>query len=223
MKTKSSSKNQRLIVSTEERLRRDLIIVNNPVLVEGLALAPVIAACVTLRNAMMLSVMIPILHIPTRFFGNLLIGSIPQRLRAPLYSIMACIFYIPGYMALFRLFGVNIANLGIYLPMLVVDSIILSRTDIPQREKIGASLTNGIVTSFGFAFAAITVGAVREILGLGRIWGIEIAKRAPIPIINTAAGGFMIVAILCAVLQYFISLIKRAKYRGAKESQLLSE
>lgn len=210
---------QRLILSTEERLRKDLVFINNPVLVEGLALAPVIAAAVTLRNALMLSIMVFVLLIPTRFIGNLLIGFIPQRLRAMVYAILASILYIPGLMLLTRIFDVRIANLGIYLPMLVVDSIIIARTEIPQRESIGGSLKNGFLTAFGFALAVILTGVMREILGVGEILGIEIFPIAPLPIFSTTAGGFIIVAMLCAVVQAFSSVMKRAIYRRARENE----
>ncbi len=219
MKRLRKTKSQRLILSTEERLRKDLIFVNNPVLVEGLALAPVIAAAVTLRNAVMLSIMVFILLVPTRFIGNLLIGFVPQRLRAMIYALLACGFFIPGYLLINELFGVRVATLGIYLPMLVVDSIIISRTEIPQREAILESLGNGVRTAFGFAFAIVLTGTIREILGLGKIWGAEIISKAPLPIVATAAGGFITVALLCAIFQHFISMAKRAIYRGAREHE----
>lgn len=214
MRGKRGAGNQRLILSTEERLRKDLIFINNPVFVEGLALAPVIAAAVTLRNALMLCLMILLLIIPTRFFGNLLIGYIPQRLRAMVCAFMACGFYIPGYLLLNLLFGIRVVNLGIYLPMLVVDSILISRTEIPNREPVAESLINGIRTALGFSVAVSLTGSVREILGFGSIWGIVIFERAPLPIITMAAGGFIAVALLCAVYQHFISITKRTVYRG---------
>ncbi|MCL2539790.1 MAG: hypothetical protein FWE66_05570, partial [Oscillospiraceae bacterium] len=182
MSRKTSTKNQRLILSTEERLRKELIFINNPVLVEGLALAPVIGAAVSARNAAMMALMILTLLIPTRFLGNFLIGFVPQRLRAMICAFMACGCYIPGHILLASLFGVRVASLGIYLPMLVVDSIIITRTEIPQRESIADSFINGIRTSFGFAFAVLLVGAVRELAGLGRIWGIEVLSSPPLPI-----------------------------------------
>ena len=215
------TKNQRIALTTEEKFRRDLIIVNNPVLVEGLALAPIIGAAVTMRNAVMLSLMIPFLLIPTRFFGNLLVGIIPQRLRAMFYSIMASLFYIPGYIVLQYLFDVRVANLGIYLPMLVVDSIIITRTEVPHRETVLFGLLGGVLSSIGFALAAVLVGGIREILGAGRLWGRTIFETVPLPIISTAAGGFMVVAILCAILQQCISTIKRIRYRYAKDSQYI--
>lgn len=210
---------QRLILSTGERLRKDLIFINNPVLVGGLALAPIIAAAVTLRNAAMLSVMVFVLLIPTRFIGNLLVGFVPQRLRAMVYALIASLLYLPGLMLLLCILDVRAANLGIYLPMLVVDSIIIARTEIPQRESIGESLKNGILTAFGFSLAVVVTGAIREILGFGRIWGIGILKGAPVPIASTTVGGFIVVALLAAMLQALSSVIKRAIYRRARENE----
>lgn len=122
-------------------------------------------------------------------------------------------------MLLMYLFDVRVANLGIYLPMLVVDSIIISRTEIPQRESVGASLKNGILTGIGFTFAVLITGALREMLGAGRIWGMELFPAAPVPIMATTAGGFIIVALLAAVLQSLTSIAKRSIYRRARENE----
>lgn len=218
MSIDKASPNQGLLSTTEERFKRDLIIVNNPVLIEGLALTPIIGAAFTLRNAVMLSIMIPFLVIPARFIGNLLVGLVPQKLRIMVYSIIASLFYLPGYLLLTRMFNIRIATLGVYLPMLVVDSIIVSRTEIPTREKIFPAFFNGILTSFGFTLAAVLVGGTREFLGMGKLWGQLVLDKPPLPIISTVAGGLMITAVYCAVFQYMVSLIKRARYRYAKES-----
>ena len=210
--------NQGLITSTEERLKKDLILVNNPVLIEGLALTPIIGAALNLRNAVILSVMVPILLVPTRFIGNILVGIVPQKLRIMVYSIIATILYIPGVIAVTRLFGIRATTLGIYLPMLVVDSIITSRTEVPNRESVFSSLFGGILSCIGFALAAVLVGATREILGFGHIWGKTIIEKAPLPIFSTVAGGLIIACLCCAAFQYLVSAIKRAKYRYAKDS-----
>ena len=218
MKNERETSNQGIINITEERFRRDLVIVNNPVLVEGLALTPIIGAAVTLQNAVMLSVMVFFMLIPTRFIGNLLVGIVPQRLRSMVYAIIAGLCYIPGHLVLMKLFGFRPATLGFYLPLLVVDSIIISRTEIPQREKIFDGLVNGITASFGFLFAATVLGIVREFLGAGRFAGKPVTDTPPVPLMATAAGGFIAASIFCAILQYLISVIKRARYRSAKDS-----
>ncbi|MCL1829799.1 MAG: hypothetical protein FWG21_00035 [Oscillospiraceae bacterium] len=215
--------NQSLIRSTEERLKNDRILVNNPVFIEGLALTPVIGAATTLRNATILSIMIPILLIPTRFIGNILIGTIPQKLRIMVYSVVAALIYIPGLSVITNLFGMSVAAMGIYLPILVVDSIITSPAEIPQREKGWSCLLSGILSSVGFAMSVFLVGALRELLGHGSLWGSPIISPAPFPIFTTAVGGLIIAAAFCAVFQFLVSLIKRARYRYAKDTQFTED
>lgn len=216
---KRREREQRLIISPEERMHRDLVYINNPVLVGGLALAPVIGAATTLRNALMFAIAVFILLVPTRFIGNLLVGYVPQRLRAMVYAIIAAFFYIPAILLLIQLFGTRVATLGVYLPMLVVDSIIISRAEIPQRERISESLRNGLLTAIGFALAVIVTGALRELLGEGRLLGRQLLSEGVFPIASTAAGGFIVVAILAALLQFFVSTTKRRVFREVHENE----
>ncbi len=202
--------------SIEDYIRRDLVFMNNPVLVTGLGLAPVIMGAVTLKNALILSVGVAVLCTPVRFLGNLLVGYLPQRLRAMVYSLMAAGMFIPCLMLEHRLFGYNINNfVGLYLPLLAVDAIIISRTEIPGRETVWDSIRNGVVTSLGFALVICIVGSVREILFYGSIYGHELSwLPARLPIAGVACGGFIIVGLLAALWQWLISVIKRSIYRG---------
>lgn len=200
----------------EEYIRRDIVFMNNPVLVSGLALAPVIMGATTLRNALILSLGVLVLCTPVRFLGNLLVGYVPQRLRAMLYAILASAMFIPCLLLEHRIFGFNINNyVGMYLPLLAVDSIILSRTEIPGRETVWDSLRNGLLTSVGFALTICIVGSVREILFFGSIMGSKIEwLPATLPIAGVACGGFIIVGLLAAFWQWLMSVIKRSIYRG---------
>ena len=141
------SRKNKVILPLDERIRRDLVFFYNPVLVSGLALAPVVMAATNLRNALILCVGIAILCTPVRFFGNLLIGYVPQRLRALVYALCAAGLMIPTVWVETYLFGTNITSyVGLCLPLLAVDSIVLSRTEIPGRESLWDSLINGILT-----------------------------------------------------------------------------
>lgn len=205
----------KVTTSLDERLRRDLVFVNNPVLVSGLALAPVVMAATNLRNGLILSLGVAILCTPVRFLGNLLIGYIPQRLRALVYSIIAAAIMIPCVYVETKVFGTNITSyVGLYLPLLAVDSIILSRTEIPGRESIPDVIINGILTTIGFGFAACIIGAVREIFSSGTLLGNPLAGFVwTIPITGLACGGFIVTALLAAFWQYLVNNFKRILYR----------
>ena len=80
----------------DEAIRRDQLFLNNPVLIQGRALTPVVAAATSLKNAVVLSVVAILLITPVRLLGDLLYERVPVRLRAMTYAIFAAILFIPA-------------------------------------------------------------------------------------------------------------------------------
>ena len=211
------SNRSRIVESVDDRIRKDLVFMNNPVLIDGLALAPVIAAAITTKNAVILSIAAAIILIPTRFIGNLLIGIVPQRLRMMFYSLIASLLFVPALMVIVDVFAFDITIVGLYFPIIVVDGIVLSRCEIPSREKVGESFLNGIKTAIGFAIVIISVGFIRELLVYNEIWGRKISFSFKLGIFGTTAGGFILLALMCATTQWIVSALKRRIYSGVKK------
>ncbi len=207
---KKKTPKARLAMNIDEYLRRDLIIFNNPVLIGGLAVTPVVAAATTLQNALALCVAVLILVVPTRVLGDLVSKRVPMWLRPMLYAFTGAVLYIPAHLAVTLLFGTPNVTLGMYLPLLAVDTIVLSRSEIKVREGVLTALRNGTLTSLGFALTACTFGAVREILSQGRIMGIKIIDSSPLKFAGTVGGGLILTAVAAALFQSM-----SAAYRNA--------
>lgn len=215
----AKSLHTRYVFSVDEKLERDLLFTNNPVLISGLALAPVVGAATTLQNALILTVAALVIVTPVRFFGNLIGGRMPVPLRMIIYALISSLMYIPAYMLIRSVFSISLAGLGLYLPMITADSLVLSRAEIPEAEKIKDSVRNGVFTSLGFALAVLGIGAVRELLSAGRVYGITIPYMERLfPIFATPAGGFIMAAIMAAAMQWVAAMRKRAAYRGERET-----
>ncbi len=224
-----SQERAKITLTLDEAMRRDLLLFNNPVLIQGLALTPVIAAATTLKNAVVLALVAFILIVPTRIVGDLLIGYVPKNLRALLYSIVSALLYIPALLLVVFLFKADAAGPGGYLPLLIVDGIVLSRTEIQAREGTAKAIRNGIFTAFGAGVVLVIVGLLREFLTSGTIWGVPLLPKAiaavqagasiptVFPIAGTVAGGFILVALLSAFLQWAGASYKRAN-AGVKKS-----
>lgn len=196
-------------------MRRNLLFFNNPVLVQGLALTPVVAATTSLKSAVILSVIAVVLIVPTRFVGELTVGIVPRNLRTMVYAIVAALCYVPALMLATYLFGTDVgAYGGNFVPMLVADGIVLSRAEIPVREGVGGALRNGFFTALGTSVVMVLVGITRELLSTGKIWGVAVVEKGPLAIAGTVAGGFMLVALLAALLQWFEALYKRSRMGG---------
>ncbi len=216
VKNSEAPEGRRTHVSPEDRARRDLIFRNNPVLIGGHALAPVVMAATSLRNAVILSIAVLLIEIPVRILGNLTVGFIPQRLRTMFYALLAAGCYIPTLLVLHLIFNISaFLSVGLYLPLIVCDALVLGRSEIPTRERFLESLRNGILTAVGFSLAICLIGTLRELLANGTLWGISLSQTAlpHFPLAGIAAGGFILTALLCAVWQWLITAIRRGLFR----------
>ena len=124
----------------ERFFHHDRVFLNNPVVMQGMGLAPLVVLATSGQNALMLAVAVALLLTPSRMLACLLSRLFPLREEHPanaelekkllprsiLYSGSAAVVYLAAYPILNRLFGVSLLVLGIYLPMLVVE---------PQRHR----------------------------------------------------------------------------------------
>ena len=211
------AKKSRATLSLDEAMRHNLILFNNPVLIQGLALTPVVAAAVSLRVACILSFVAIVLIVPTRVAGDLLIGHVAKNLRPMIYALISSLCFIPALMLAELLFGQAVRGPENYLVLLVTDGIVLSRSEIPAREGIGKALGNGILTALGFSMVLCLVGTIRELLSIGKIWGVTLLENIHIPITSTIFGGLLIIALLSALLQWVGALYKRLVSGGVRD------
>lgn len=172
---------------------------NNPVMVRGLGLAAVVAAATDGDNALMLSVAVLMLLTFTRVLAVAVCHLTGNRCRPVIYCYAAALCYIPTYLVAYNLFGNDLAVLGIYLPLLVVDPAVLKRMEFDELESVGHAFRLGINNSLGVCLATMLVGCLRELLAAGTLFDHKILARALLPVAGQVSGGFLIVGLLAAV------------------------
>lgn len=172
---------------------------NNPVMVRGLGLAAVVAAATDGDNALMLSVAVLMLLTFTRVLAVAVCHLTGNRFRPVIYCYAAALCYIPTYLVAYNLFGNDLAVLGIYLPLLVVDPAVLKRMEFDELESVRHAFRLGINNSLGVCLATMLVGCLRELLAAGTLFDRKILARALLPVAGQVSGGFLIVGLLAAV------------------------
>lgn len=202
----------------EQIARRDRIWLNNPVIMQGMGLAPLIIAATTGRNALMLSVAVLLLLTPTRVVAALLSRKGQYKFRALLYCGTSSVLYIGVYFILKSIFDVEILQLGVYLPLLVVEPLIIKRYERPQPEKIVVALRKGVRTSIGYVVVLMLMGCLREILASASLFGAPIKQMAftPLPLANLPAGGFILLGVVCALWRGAVKAYKKHVHMEAK-------
>ncbi len=183
-----------------ERLWNGLI-KENPVLVLMLGMCPALAVTTQALNGitMGLSTMVVLV------FSNLIISTlrklIPDQVRLPAYIvIVASLVTVVHLLLQAYLPDVNDA-LGTYIPLIVVNCIILGRAEAyANKHTPGLSVMDGIGMGIGFTVALTIAGAIREFLGTGKIFNAEIIKDFGMGIFIQPPGAFLVFALIIAVM-----------------------
>lgn len=195
----------------DKAVRRDRVFLNNPVVMQGMGLAPLVVAATTGQNALMLSVAVLIMLTPTRVVAALISRTSVYRFRALTYCLCSSLSYIAAYFALRAMFGPQMLQLGIFLPVLVVEPLIIKRYERPRNEKVTVALKKGLRITAGYILVLMLIGMLREILALGSVFGTPIPHMGHLllPMAALPTGGFILVGVLCAVWRGAVNAYKK--------------
>ena len=206
------SKAERFLRDPGRYAHHDRIFLNNPVIMQGMGLAPLVVLATSGRSALMLAAAVALLLTPSRVISYLLSKLVPlqehaseEELRARLlprgllYSGTAAVVYMGVYPVLDRLFGVELLTLGIYLPMLVVEPLLIYRYGRVQ-ETLRKAVSKGLRVTVGYAAVLLLVGCIREWLAGGTVFGFAVtANTVLLPLAAMPAGGFILLGVLAAM------------------------
>ncbi len=182
-----------------QSIHDDHLWLNNPVMVRGLGLAPVVAVASDGDNALMLCAAAILLLTTTRMLAVAVCHLTGNRFRALVYSFSAAVLYIPAYLILYHLFGADLSVLGIYLPLLVVEPAIIKRLEAPELESVGEAFRRGINNTVGLCISLLLVGSLREVLSVGTLFGHTILNTQLLPLASQPAGGFLLLGFISAI------------------------
>ena len=184
-----------ILQDPEKFAHHDRVFLNNPVVMQGMGLAPLVVVATTGQNSLMLAAAVALLLVPSRVLACLLSRLVPLRdeeptpeqlqkkllPRALLYAASAAVVYLAAYPILNIVFGTGLLNLGIYLPMLVVEPLLTYRFGRVQ-ETVHKAVSKGVRITVGYALLLLVIGMVREWLSLGTVFGAPVGRWALLPL-----------------------------------------
>ena len=220
-----------LILKDPDRFaHHDRVFLNNPVVMQGMGLAPLVVLATTAHNGVMLAAAVTLLLVPSRVLACLLSrlfplnseNPAPEELqkkllpRALVYSLSAAVVYLVAYPILNAVFGTSLLTLGIYLPLLVVEPLLTYRFGRVQ-ETVRKAVSKGLRITVGYALLLVLLGCIREWLAAGTMFGV-VVSRPVLPMASMPAGGFIVLGVLCAVWR---ALAQKRKAYLTKEARNL--
>lgn len=185
----------------------------NPTFVQLLGMCPTLAVTTGLKNGLGMGLSATAVLIASNALISLLRKIIPEKVRIAAYIVIIATFVTIIEMCLNAFLPDLATQLGIFIPLIVVNCIILARAEsFASKNSVISSVFDGLGMGLGFTIALCVISAVREFIGFGTIWDIKIYGEliTPASIIAMPPGGFIVLGFIIALINYMINKKKGA-------------
>ena len=182
------------------------IIKENPVLVLLLGMCPTLAVTSSAINGVGMGLAATVVLVGSNFVISLLKNLIPDKVRIPVFIVVIASFVTIIDLTMEAYTPDLHKQLGIFIPLIVVNCIILGRAEaFASRNGLAAAVVDGIVMGAGFTIALAVLGSIREILGAGSIFGWQFlsADASTILLFILPPGAFIALGFLIALINNF--------------------
>lgn len=184
-----------------ERLYNGLV-KENPTFVLMLGMCPTLAVTTSAINGIGMGLSTTVVLVLSNMLISMLRKIIPDSVRMPAFIVVVASFVTIVQFLMEGFVPSLYASLGIYIPLIVVNCIILGRAEsYASKNPVLPSMFDGIGMGLGFTFGLTCIGIVRELLGSGKVFDIQVLPESyePITIFILAPGAFFVLACLTAL------------------------
>lgn len=193
------------------------IIKENPTLVLMLGMCPTLAVTTSAYNGLGMGLTTTAVLALSNVIIAMLRKVIPNKIRIPAFIVIIASFVTIMQLLLQAYLPSLYESLGIYIPLIVVNCIILGRAEAyAYKNPVHLSFFDGLGMGLGFTLALTLIGLIREFIGACSVFNIELGWFTPIGIFKMAPGAFFVLALLTAIQNKF-------KIEGKKKGKDVSK
>lgn len=178
------------------------IIKENPTFVLMLGMCPTLAVTTSAINGLGMGLTTAVVLVASNMLISMLRKAIPDTVRMPAFIVIVASFVTIVQLLLEAYLPSLNDSLGIYIPLIVVNCIILGRAEAyASKNPVMPSIFDGLGMGLGFTLGLTTIGLCREFIGAGTIFSVTIAPKSyePMSIFVLAPGAFFVLAMLTAI------------------------
>ncbi|MFH1243073.1 MAG: electron transport complex subunit E [Pseudomonadota bacterium] len=178
-----------------------------------LGLCPSLAVTTTAENGLGMGLATTFVLICSNILISMLRKLIPKKVRIACYIVLIATFVVAVELLLQAFFYPLYQRLGIFVALIVVNCIILGRAEaFASKNNIGYSALDGLGVGLGFTLSLTFLGGLREVLGMGKLFGVQVMWKGfePFAFMVKAPGAFVTLGVLLFLMNYMNSL-KRVK------------
>ncbi len=185
---------------------RNSALIQNPVLFEAIGIAPIAAIAVSLKTAIILAVASCLELVIIELFTCLALKKVKSYFRMPVYAALGMLINLPVFMFFAKFTPNEALNVGIFLPLLAVNSLIALHCErFAVKNKMKDTFVDAISAAAGYAFVLLLVGTAREILGSGTIYSVDLHLPVQLTGLLAPFGGLLLVGFLAAAVKGLIA------------------
>ncbi len=179
------------------------ILQENPTFRLVLGTCPTMAVTTNATNGIGMGLAATFVLIGSNVVISLLRNFIPDKIRIPAFIVVICTFVTVVQMVMQAFVPALYQSLGLFIPLIVVNCIILARTKaFASKNSVLRSAVDGVGMGIGFTLAITLIGSIREIIGNGTIFGLNVfgANYQPMLLLVLPAGGFIVFGLLIGLV-----------------------
>ena len=185
------------------------IVISNPLFVLALGFCPALAVSTSVDNALGMSVGVAFVLLGSNLIVSAIRKAVPNIVRIPVFIVIIATFVTVVNLVFHAYVPSLYESLGIYLPLIVVNCIILGRAEaFASKNPVTSSIADALGVSIGFLLALLIISFLREVLGTGSLslFGVDlftlpVLGENPMTIFILAPGAFLIMALLLALFR----------------------
>ena len=203
------------------------LITQNPVTVQLLGMCSTMAITISLFNGIGMGISVLVILTLSNIFISALRNIIPNKIRIACFIVFIATFVTIVDLCLQAWLPDLAENLGVFIPLIVVNCIILARAEsFCYKNGVAASAVDGICQGLGYTLILVIMSVVRELLGKGTFGGgllnggdgIRVfPEHSAIASLARPVGGFLTLACVIAAMQYFLSKSKNKQTEKKEE------
>ena len=182
------------------------LVKENPTFVLMLGMCPTMAVTTSAQNGLGMGLTTTAVLVLSNLFISLIRKIIPDKVRIPVFIVVVATFVTAVQMLLKAYLSDLDESLGLYIPLIVVNCIILGRAEAyAYKNDALSSMFDGLGMGLGFTVGLTAIGIVRELIGAGTVFGFGVMPDAyePLGIFTQPPGAFLVLAALTALQNKF--------------------
>lgn len=178
------------------------ILKENPVFVLLLGLCPTLGVTTTAFNGLGMGLATTFVLVMSNIVVSLVKNGIPDKVRIPAFIVVIASFVTVVELTMQAFLPSLFESLGLFIPLIVVNCLVLGRAEaFASKNNLGSSVLDGLGMGIGFSLALTVLGAVREFLGAGEVFGLQIFNsNYGMLVFILAPGAFLVLGYLILIV-----------------------